>query len=206
MVSRQALALSALVSFLRRVVYDASFQRKMAKTLSDIHLSEPREHSDSFFMQQALFQAQLAFDAGEVPVGAVVVLDGEIIGRGYNQPITSLDPSAHAEMVALRDAAKNIGNYRLSGATLYVTVEPCTMCSGLLIHSRIQRLVYGTTEPKSGAVESAMALLDQPFFNHAIERTSGVLAVECSAIMSEFFAMRRAAKKRLKQRTPPTGK
>lgn len=176
----------------------------MATTLSEISLSEQREQSDSFFMLQALAQARLAFEAGEVPVGAVVVLDGEIIGRGYNQPITSLDPSAHAEMVALRDAAKNIGNYRLTGATLYVTVEPCSMCSGLLVHSRIQRLVYGTTEPKAGAVESAIELLDQPFFNHTIERTSGVRAEECSAIMSEFFAMRRAAKKRLKQRTPPT--
>lgn len=151
-------------------------------------------------MQQALQQAQLAYDAREVPVGAVVVLDQKVIGRGYNQPITSLDPSAHAEMVALRDAAKNIGNYRLSGATLYVTVEPCTMCSGLLVHSRIQRLVYGATEPKAGAVESAMNLLDHSCFNHTIERSGGVLAKECSAIMSEFFAMRRAAKKRLKQR------
>lgn len=153
-------------------------------------------------MQQALDQARSAFEAGEVPVGAVVVKEGVIIGRGYNQPISSLDPSAHAEMVALRDAAKNIGNYRLSGTTLYVTVEPCSMCSGLLIHSRIQRLVYGATEPKAGAVDSAMQLLDQPFMNHTIERTGGVLAQECSAIMSEFFAMRRAAKKRLKQRTP----
>lgn len=158
---------------------------------------------DHRFMQQALAQAQLAFAAGEVPVGAVVVLDGEVIGRGYNQPITSLDPSAHAEMVALRDAAKTIGNYRLSGATLYVTVEPCSMCSGLLVHSRIQRLVYGTTEPKAGAVESAIQLLDQPFLNHTIERRAGVLAEACSAIMSEFFAQRRAAKKRLKQNTLP---
>ena len=167
----------------------------------ETHLSG--NDDDHLFMQQALAQAQLAFAAGEVPVGAVVVLDGEVIGRGYNQSITSLDPSAHAEMVALRDAAKTIGNYRLSGATLYVTVEPCSMCSGLLVHSRIQRLVYGTTEPKAGAVESAIQLLDQPFLNHTIERRGGVLAEACSAIMSEFFAQRRAAKKRLKQNTPP---
>jgi len=159
--------------------------------------------NDVAFMQQALQQAQQAFEAGEVPVGAVVVLDGEVIGRGYNQPITSLDPSAHAEMVALRDAASHIGNYRLTGATLYVTVEPCSMCSGLLVHSRIQRLVYGATEPKAGAVDSAIRLLDQPFMNHVIERRGGVLAQACSAMMSDFFAMRRAAKKRLKQRTPP---
>ena len=163
-----------------------------------------RAHADDVaFMQQALQQAQQAFEAGEVPVGAVVVLDGEVIGRGYNQPITSLDPSAHAEMVALRDAASHIGNYRLTGATLYVTVEPCSMCAGLLVHSRIRRLVYGTTEPKAGAVDSAIRLLDQPFMNHVIERCGGVLAEACSAIMSDFFAMRRAAKKRLKQRTPP---
>ena len=139
-----------------------------------------QEQTDQYFMQLALQQAQLAYEKGEVPVGAIVVLKGEVIGRGYNQPISSLDPSAHAEVVALRDAAKNIGNYRLSGASLYVTVEPCTMCSGLLVHSRIGRLVYGTTEPKSGVIESAMCLLDQPFYNHKIEicssGTAGVIS------------------------------
>ena len=155
--------------------------------------------TDETFMQAALAQAQLAFDAGEVPVGAVVVIDGQIVGRGYNQPITSLDPSAHAEMQALRDAAGNIGNYRLPGATLYVTVEPCTMCTGLLIHSRINRLVYGTCEPKAGAIDSALQLLQQPCYNHQIEVLGGVLADECSTIMSEFFQLRREAKKRLKK-------
>lgn len=157
------------------------------------------QRSDEYYMQLALEQGQLAFEAGEVPVGAVVVKDDEIIGRGFNQPITQLDPSAHAEMVALRLAAQQLGNYRLMGCTLYVTVEPCCMCAGLLIHSRIKRLVYGACEPKSGAVESATQLLQAPFFNHHIDVTSGILAEECSHIMSEFFAIRRAGKKQLKQ-------
>jgi tRNA(adenine34) deaminase len=160
-----------------------------------------QEQTDQNFMKLALEQGQLAYDAGEVPVGAVVVLDGQVIGRGYNKPITSLDPSAHAEVVALRDAALNIGNYRLANAVLYVTVEPCTMCSGLLVHSRIARLVYGTTEPKSGVIESAMCLLEQPFYNHKIEITGGVLAQEASTLMSDFFTMRRAGKKKLKKAT-----
>lgn len=160
-----------------------------------------QEQTDQTFMKLALEQGQLAYDAGEVPVGAVVVLDGQVIGRGYNKPITSLDPSAHAEVVALRDAALNIGNYRLANAVLYVTVEPCTMCSGLLVHSRIARLVYGTIEPKSGVIESAMCLLDQPFYNHKIEITGGVLAQEASTLMSDFFTMRRAGKKKLKKAT-----
>jgi len=160
-----------------------------------------QEQTDQNFMKLALEQGQLAYDAGEVPVGAVVVLDGQVIGRGYNKPITSLDPSAHAEVVALRDAALNIGNYRLANAVLYVTVEPCTMCSGLLVHSRIARLVYGTTEPKSGVIESAMCLLDQPFYNHKIEITGGMLAQEASTLMSDFFTMRRAGKKKLKKAT-----
>jgi tRNA(adenine34) deaminase len=158
-----------------------------------------QEQIDQNYMRLALEQGQLAFDCGEVPVGAVVVLAGQVIGRGYNKPITSLDPSAHAEVVALRDAAKNIGNYRLSGATLYVTVEPCTMCTGLLVHSRIERLVYGTTEPKSGVIESAMCLLDSPFYNHKIDILGGVLAQEAATLMSDFFTLRRESKRKLKQ-------
>lgn len=158
-----------------------------------------QEQNDQTFMSLALEQAQLAYDDGEVPVGAVVVVAGEVVGRGYNKPISSLDPSAHAEVVALRDAAKNIGNYRLSGATLYVTVEPCAMCAGCLVHSRIERLVYGTTEPKSGVVESAMKFLDSDFLNHKVEVSAGVLAQDAADIMSSFFKMRRAGKKKLKQ-------
>lgn len=157
--------------------------------------------NDGQGMTLALALAQQAFAAGEVPVGAVVVLDGKVIGAGFNQPITSLDPSAHAEMVAIRQAAQTIGNYRLPGATLYVTVEPCTMCAGLLIHSRIARLVYGATEPKAGAVESALQLPQQPFYNHVMQIQGGVMAAECAQIMSDFFAMRREAKKKLKQKT-----
>ena len=158
-----------------------------------------QEQIDQNYMRLALEQGQLAYDCGEVPVGAVVVFAGQVIGRGYNKPITSLDPSAHAEVVALRDAAKNIGNYRLPGSTLYVTVEPCTMCTGLLVHSRIERLVYGTTEPKSGVIESAMCLLDRPFYNHKIDILGGVLATEASTLMSDFFTMRRESKRKLKQ-------
>ena len=158
-----------------------------------------QEQIDQNYMRLALEQGQLAYDCGEVPVGAVVVFAGQVIGRGYNKPITSLDPSAHAEVVALRDAAKNIGNYRLPGSTLYVTVEPCTMCTGLLVHSRIERLVYGTTEPKSGVIESAMCLLDRPFYNHKIDILGGVLAAEASTLMSDFFTMRRESKRKLKQ-------
>lgn len=154
---------------------------------------------DQTFMSLALEQAQLAYDDGEVPVGAVVVVAGEVVGRGYNKPISTLDPSAHAEVVALRDAAKNIGNYRLSGATLYVTVEPCAMCAGCLVHSRIERLVYATTEPKSGVVESAMRFLDSEFLNHKVEVSAGVLAQDAADIMSSFFKMRREGKKKLKQ-------
>lgn len=154
--------------------------------------------TDTDAMQLALQLAQRAFDAGEVPVGAVVVLDGRVIGQGFNQPITTLDPSAHAEMVAIRQAAQTIGNYRLPGATLYVTVEPCTMCTGLLIHSRISRLVFGASEPKAGAVISALQLPQQPFYNHVLSCEGGVLADECAARMSEFFALRRSAQKRLK--------
>lgn len=158
-----------------------------------------QKHNDDYFMQLALEQGQLAFELGEVPVGAIVVVDGRVVGRGYNQPITRLDPSAHAEVVALRDAAQNMGNYRLNGATLYVTIEPCTMCSGLLVHSRISRLVYAATEPKAGVIESAMCILERPFFNHHIDVRSGVLAAEASILMSDFFKMRREGKKKLKQ-------
>lgn len=166
-------------------------------------LTEQIIESDEQGMTLALTLAQQAFAAGEVPVGAVVVLDGRVIGTGFNQPITTLDPSAHAEMVAIRQAAKTIGNYRLPGAVLYVTVEPCTMCTGLLIHSRIGRLVYGAAEPKAGAVESALQLPQQPFYNHVMQIQGGVMAQECAQIMSDFFAMRRDAKKKLKQQVPP---
>lgn len=154
---------------------------------------------DTHFMRLALAQAELAFAAGEVPVGAVVVHAGQVIAEGFNEPIGRLDPSAHAEMVAVRAAAQALGNYRLSGATLYVTVEPCTMCAGLLVHSRIERLVYGATEPKSGAVRSNLQLFDAGPYNHRLDVRGGVLETECAELMSRFFAERRERQKALKK-------
>jgi len=153
------------------------------------------EDSDKTWMQQALKLAQLAASKGEVPVGAIVVLDGEVIGEGYNQPISSSDPTAHAEIMALRAAAQKVSNYRLPGATLYVTIEPCTMCVGAMIHARVERLVYGATEPKAGMVESQLNLVEQPCYNHQIETCGGVLADTCSQLISEFFQQRRQYKK-----------
>lgn len=147
--------------------------------------------SDIHGMQLALQMAQRAYELDEVPVGAIVVQDGKVIGQGFNRPIKSLDPSAHAEVVAIRNAALNIENYRLINSCLYVTVEPCTMCTGLLIHSRVQRVVFGATEPKAGAIVSALQLTEQPFYNHKLQTKGGVLATECSALMSQFFAHRR---------------
>jgi len=143
------------------------------------------------FMREALALARSAAQAGEVPVGAVVVVDGEIMGRGHNQPIGSHDPTAHAEIVAMRDAAKQLGNYRLSGATLYVTVEPCVMCVGAMVHARIGTLVFGTPEPKAGAIESTQRAHEHPALNHRIRVVSGVLAAECRDVMREFFEARR---------------
>ncbi|MYD96170.1 MAG: tRNA adenosine(34) deaminase TadA [Gammaproteobacteria bacterium] len=149
--------------------------------------------SDEFWMYQALDLAREAGAAGEVPVGALVVMDGKLAGRGWNRPIATVDPTAHAEMEALRMAARAAGNYRLPNAELYVTVEPCTMCAGALVHARIARLVYGASEPKSGAVESTARVLDSPGLNHRVTVTSGVLADECGELMSSFFASRRNA-------------
>jgi tRNA(adenine34) deaminase len=147
--------------------------------------------NDEKYMQRALSLAKIAASHGEVPVGAVVVLDGEIIGEGWNQPITLKDPTAHAEIVALRAAAQQLSNYRLPEATLYVTIEPCTMCAGALVHSRIARLVYGASEPKSGVAASNGCLFEATYFNHQIEICASVLAKECSDIMSEFFKQKR---------------
>tara|TARA_B100000029_G_scaffold511904_1_gene607140 strand:- start:64 stop:531 length:468 start_codon:yes stop_codon:yes gene_type:complete len=143
-------------------------------------------------MREALTEGNKALFAGEVPIGSVVVsADGQIVGRGFNQPIGTNDPSAHAEIQALRDAARFLGNYRLNGTTLYVTVEPCSMCAGALIHSRVDRLVYGTNEPKSGAVRSIMRMLDHPALNHRIEIISGVLENECREMLQDFFGEKR---------------
>jgi tRNA(adenine34) deaminase len=146
-------------------------------------------------MLQALELAGRAAQSGEVPVGALLVWQGQVIGEGWNQPIGSHDPTAHAEIMAIRAAAARLKNYRLSGATLYVTIEPCTMCAGAIIHSRVARLVYGATEPKSGVAESNGCLFSGEHLNHRLEITGGVLAEQCSQQMSQFFQMRRQAKK-----------
>ncbi len=144
------------------------------------------------WMREALILAGEAAAAGEVPVGAVVVRDGRVIGRGRNGPVGSHDPTAHAEIAALRDAAASVGNYRLSGATLYVTLEPCVMCVGALVHARVQTVVYGATEPKSGAMESTQRAHEHPALNHQIRVVSGVLAAECREVLQAFFRQRRA--------------
>jgi tRNA(adenine34) deaminase len=149
------------------------------------------EKTDQYWMQLALEQAQLAAAAGEVPVGAVLVRDNEIIASGFNQPISGCDPTAHAEVVVLRAASTQLSNYRLPDTTLYVTIEPCTMCVGALVHARIKRLVYGATEPRAGAVVSANKLLEGERFNHRIEVEGGVLAEQCGAILTAFFRDRR---------------
>jgi tRNA(adenine34) deaminase len=143
------------------------------------------------FMRAALDQARLGAEAGEVPVGAVVVIDGAIAGAGFNQPIGSHDPTAHAEIVAIREAARRAGNYRLTGSTLYVTVEPCLMCVGAMVHARIGTLVFGALEPKSGAIESSVRAHESPGLNHAFEVVQGVLGDECREIIQAFFRERR---------------
>lgn len=142
-------------------------------------------------MREALALARDAGAAGEVPVGAVVVRDGEIVGRGFNAPISRHDPSAHAEIMALRDAAANLGNYRLIGCALYVTLEPCTMCMGTIFHARVGRVVYGAADPKTGACGSIIDLPAETRLNHHAEVVGGVLADECGGLLSGFFAQRR---------------
>ena len=147
--------------------------------------------TDIFYMQSALLLAQQAANNGEVPVGAVVVKDGEIIGRGSNATISNHDPSAHAEIQALRQAAQFLGNYRLVDCTLYVTLEPCAMCAGAIQHARVARLVFGASDPKTGACGSVVNLMDEAKLNHHCAVTSGILSEECGAILSDFFKARR---------------
>lgn len=153
--------------------------------------------ADERFMRAALALATTAGERGEVPVGAVVVLDDEVIGEGGNQPIGAHDPTAHAEIVALRAAGEQLRNYRLTGATLYVTIEPCQMCVGAMVHARIARLVYGTPEPKAGAIESAMRAHEHPALNHRIDAVGGVLEAECRAVIQRFFEERRSSERRV---------
>lgn len=149
----------------------------------------PRD--DEHWMRLALEQARLGAAAGEVPVGAVLVRDEVLLAAGFNHPIAAHDPTAHAEIDVLRRAAQVLGNYRLVGSTLYVTIEPCTMCAGALVHARVARLVYGAAEPRAGAVCSHFRLLDSEVYNHRVSHTGGVLADACSALMTDFFRGRR---------------
>ena len=155
------------------------------------HSADMQVKEDAAWMELALEQARLAAAAGEVPVGALVIKDGEIIGRGHNRNLLENDPTAHAEIVALRQAAARLGNHRLVGCVMVATIEPCSMCAGSLIHARIARLVYGASDPKAGAAGSALEVINHPSLNHRMEVTAGVLAAKCSEILQEFFRRKR---------------
>jgi tRNA(adenine34) deaminase len=148
-------------------------------------------YQDELWMEEALRSAQRALEAGEVPVGAVVVCQSRIVGRGWNRNIADQDPTAHAEIVALREAGAALGNHRLAACDLFVTIEPCAMCAGAMVHARIKRLIYGADDPKAGAVQSAMQLLNHPHLNHRVEVTGGVLAGRCAELLQTFFKSRR---------------
>ena len=152
---------------------------------------KPESTNHERWMREALILAEQAANADEVPVGAIVVQNGEIIGRGFNQPVRSCDATAHAEIVAIRSASQFRNNYRLPSTTLYVTIEPCTMCLGAMIHARVDRLIFGATEPRAGAVVSQGSLIEAGHFNHQMSFVDGVLAEECSSLMQRFFRSRR---------------
>jgi tRNA(adenine34) deaminase len=155
--------------------------------------SDPRSplDGDELWMEEALRAAQRALAAGEVPVGAVVVCDGRIVGRGWNRNLTDSDPTAHAELVALRQAGANVGNHRLGDCELFATIEPCPMCAGAMVHARLKRLVYGAEDPKAGAVHSVVQVLNHPHLNHRMEVRRGVLAGRCAELLQTFFRTRR---------------
>jgi len=160
-------------------------------TINDQQLTTGATGSNELWMEEALRSAQRALEAGEVPVGAVVVCDGKIVGRGWNRNISDSDPTAHAEIVALREAGAAIGNHRLEQCELFATIEPCPMCAGALVHARIKRLVYGADDPKAGAVQSVVQVLNHPQLNHRMEVRSGVLAGRCAELLQSFFKNRR---------------
>jgi tRNA(adenine34) deaminase len=151
----------------------------------------PATTSDEFWMEEALRAAQRGLEAGEVPIGAVVVHAGEIVGRGWNRNLTDSDPTAHAEIVALREAGAKLGNHRLGDCELFATIEPCPMCAGALVHARLKRLIYGADDPKAGAVYSVMELLNHPKLNHQMEVRGGVLAGRSAELLQAFFRSRR---------------
>lgn len=160
-------------------------------TQSEKNTIEMRPGDDAAWMELALEQARLAEQAGEVPVGALVIRDGEIIGRGHNRNLLDDDPTAHAEIVALREAAARVGNHRLNGCVMFATIEPCSMCAGALLHARISRLVYGASDVKAGAAGSVLQVLNHPRLNHKMEITAGVLGDRCSEILQNFFRRKR---------------
>ena len=147
--------------------------------------------SDELWMEEALLCAQRALEAGEVPVGAVVVYDGRVVGRGWNRNLTDCDPTAHAEILALREAGRNVGNHRLGSCELFATIEPCAMCAGALVHARLSRLVYGAEDPKAGAVHSILQVVNHPRLNHQMEIRGGVLAGRAAEVLQQFFRNRR---------------
>lgn len=163
--------------------------------LPDDQQPTTNDSSDELFMEEALRAGQRALEAGEVPVGAVVVCDGRVIARGWNRNLTGNDPTAHAEIVALREAGAAVGNHRMGDCELFATIEPCAMCAGALIHARIKRLVYGADDPKAGAVHSVMQVLNHPQLNHRMEVKGGVLAGRCAEVMQSFFRQRRVEQK-----------
>ncbi len=188
-----------LVCFSPPQLSSNAFCRSPTRTLSvlgpffvppHVILSRKME-ADTQFMQEALAEARAAAAAGEVPIGAVLVHDGKILARSGNRTTRDCDPTAHAEIIVLREAARLLGNYRLADTTLYVTIEPCSMCAGAIIQARVPHLVYGADDPKGGAVRSCFEMLAHPRLNHQVEATAGVLAVDCAAILQSFFAERR---------------
>lgn len=148
--------------------------------------------TDAFWMERALELARAAAEAGEVPVGAIIIKEGEILGQGHNRNLIESDPIAHAEIVALRQAASHAGNHRLIGATMFATIEPCSMCAGAMVHARLARLVYGASDPKAGAAGSVLQVINHPRLNHQMDVTSGVLADKCSEVLREFFRTKRS--------------
>ena len=176
-----------------RAKHFRSSRPKTKDMSSKNEMTAPRagETSDELWMEEALRCAQRALEAGEVPVGAIIVSAGKIVGRGWNQNISDCDPTAHAEIIALREAGVTVGNHRLEQCALFVTIEPCAMCAGALVQARVQRLVYGADDPKAGAVRSVMTVLNHPQLNHQMEIRSGVLAGRSAEVLQTFFRNRR---------------
>ena len=175
----------------RLTTNDASALAGDRRPTADDVLAPTADRSDELFMQEALRDAQRALEMGEVPVGAVVVCEGQILAHGWNRNLTGNDPTAHAEIVALREAGVIVGNHRLSDCELFATIEPCAMCAGALVHARIKRLVYGADDPKAGAVHSVMKVLNHPQLNHRTEVKGGVLAGRCAEVLQAFFRAKR---------------